>query len=190
MRIRWLGMVIAAASLLQGCASTVAAGNRRAQESLQPLSLFDADSSPRFSLYLSCSSESVSCVTVENAFRDWADARHVAVHFVESNDSAFTQGAPASMQGAWPYRLSVLYRPWMSAGSSNPTLGGYGQSTSPRVGYSAVLYVFDATTGKLLQSVSLRSQESAASDKGPANPYIRDEVHQFVTVIDPAYAKK
>lgn len=190
MQIRWLWMVIAGASLLQGCASTGAAENRRAQESLQPLSLFDADSSPRFSLYLSCSSENVSCLTVENAFRDWADARHVAMHFVESNDSAFAQGTPSVPGRAWPYRLSVLYKPWMSAGYSDNTLGSYGQSTSPLVGYSAVLYVFDATTGKLLQSVSLRSQESATSGKGPANPYIRDEVRQFVTVIDPAYAKK
>jgi hypothetical protein len=191
MRVRMLGLGVTAVMILQGCAGTGPARNPSAQKSLQSLPLFDADASPRFVLYVACSSDSVNCSTVEHAFDDWANDRHVEVNFVEPGATAFREGPfSGTPRAAMPYRVAVQYKPWMSAGYTSTSLNSGGGSFAPMIGYSATIYVFDASTGKLLQTVPAHGEQSADSNKGPANPYIRAEVRNFLTGLDPGYAAK
>lgn len=191
MRVRMLGFGVAVVMILQGCAGTGPVRNPSAQKSLQSLPLFDADANPRFTFYLACSSDSVNCVTVESAFNDWANDRHVAANFVGPGDAAFREGPlPGAQAAATPYRVAVQYKPWMSAGYTSASLNGGGGSFAPMVGYAATIYVFDANTGKLLQSSTTRGEQGADKNSGPANPYIRAEVRSFLAGLDPGYAAR
>lgn len=190
MRIRVMGVI---AMLLQGCAAPGAIMSPAQQQSLQSLQLFGADASPRFTFYLACTSDSVNCITVENAFSDWASDRHVTLLAVEASDGSFRNDRPSrSKDQTRPYRVAVHYSPWITAGYSNPSLSGGGGSFAPVVGYSATISVFDAVSGKLLQTVPVRAERTAddknADKKAGANPYIRSAVRSFLVSLDPAYA--
>jgi len=53
---------------LQGCAGTATVLGPTQQKSLQSLSLFNPEASPRFAADLACTGSDASCLTVENAF--------------------------------------------------------------------------------------------------------------------------
>jgi len=170
---------------LQGCggASSVVA------QSGAPLQLFNADSSPRFTFYLACTSEDASCSTAENTFSDWASDRHVALRLTESDDVLFTSGIPSFGKSTdLPYRVAVHFAPLVVpsfsqfAGGSQ-SMGGY---TPPKVGYTATTYVFDSATGKLLQKIPSH-EERTTKPQEHANGYIHAEVNAFIARLDPAY---
>ena len=87
------------------------------------------------------------------------------------------------------YRLAVNFAPLVVASynkiySKGDTLsGGY---TPPSVSYTATLYIFDVTTGKLLLKVPFHDRQVAAF-KADAGSYIRDEVANFIASLDPTY---
>jgi len=182
-----LGAVsIAVVLALQGCAG---AGPVIAQNGTQPLQLFNADSSPRFTFYLACTSEDASCSTAENTFSDWASDRHVTLRLTEADDALFTNGIPSSGKSTdLPYRVAVHFAPLVVpsfsqfAGGSQ-SMGGY---TPPKVGYTATTYVFDSATGKLLQKIPSHEQRTT-DPHDHANSYIHAEVNAFIAKLDPAY---
>lgn len=189
MRIRMFAMSAVVATVLQGCVGTGAIMSPAQQQDLQSLQLFNADASPRFTFYLACTSDSVNCITIENAFTEWANDRHVTLRAVDPNDASFRADQPSRLadQGA-PYRLAVHYAPWMSSGMTVTSLDKQGGSYPPVIGYSATIQVFDSATGKLLQTLPVRTQRTADSSKGPANPYLRAEVRDFLANLDPVSA--
>jgi hypothetical protein len=190
MRLRvWIGSMLVALAL-QGCAGTASVLNQTQQKSLQSLQLFNADSSPRFSFYLACTSDDVSCVTAENAFSTWSQNRNIAMRPIESDDVLFTSGiSPSGRHDALPYRLAIRLAPLIipsydaSGGVHGDMHGGY---TPPKVGYTGTVYVFDATTGKLLLDMSVHEQRTA-DYKGDASEYIRSEMNTLIGNLDPAY---
>lgn len=194
MRFRTMvgGTVIALA--LSGCAGTETVIDRAQQQSLQSLHLFNSDGSPRFTFNLTCTSEDVSCVTVERAFSGWAQDRHISMHSVESGDASFRPGRPSIPQVAGvPYRLAVHFAPLVipsfneiNVGADGSLIGDY---KPPKVGYTATLYVLDAGTGKLVQQVPFHEQRTA-DFKADAGSYLRAEVRNFIASLDPAYRRK
>jgi hypothetical protein len=191
MRIRMWAAGSVAAAILQGCVETNPVMPPGAQQNLQSLQLFNADASPRFTFYLACTSDTVKCITIEKAFDEWADERHVSLHRVETDDGSFQNGRPSRPHDqVMPYRVAVHYAPWIKPSYTTTTLGSSGGSYPPLIGYSATIYVFDAATGKLLQTLPARAEQSADSNNGPANPYLRAEVRSFLASLDPAYAKR
>jgi hypothetical protein len=194
MRAFLLMVSVVVALVLQGCAGTDVAVNQTDQRSLQNLQLFKADSSPRFTFYLACTSEDASCATVENAFSDWESDRHVTSRLVEPDDALFTRGMPSFKQNTdLPYRVAVRFVPLVvpsftmtSHSYGGAMLGGY---TPPKVGYTATIYVFDSATGKLLQELPAHEQRDA-KPHDHANGYIRSEVDTFLASLDPAYSHR
>jgi hypothetical protein len=179
--------------VLQGCAGTDVAVNQSGQQSLRSLQLFNADSSPRFTFYLACTSEDASCSTAENAFSDWASDRHVTSRLVEADDALFTSGMPSFGRNTkLPYRVAVHFVPLVvpsftqMMGNSSTAIGGY---TPPKVGYTATIYVFDSATGHLLQKLPAHEQRTAIPHDH-ANGYIRSEVSTFLASLDPAYSHR
>jgi hypothetical protein len=190
MRFRvWIGSIFIALAL-PGCAGTAAVIGQGQQKSLQSLQLFNADSSPRFSFYLACTSEDVSCVTAENAFFNWSQSRNIASRPVEPDDALFTSGVPSSgLHDALPYRVAIRLAPLVvpsydeNGGVHGNMRGGY---MPPKVGYIATIYVFDAVTGKLLLNMRVHDQRDAAY-KSDASEYVRSEMNALIHNLDPAY---
>ncbi|MHA6205844.1 hypothetical protein ACXU4B_15570 [Dyella soli] len=180
---------ILAAMALQGCVGDKPVVNAAAQRQLQSLQLFNADTSPRFTFYLACTSDTVNCVNVRNWFEQWATDRHVTLRGAEPTDPSFQDGQPSrAREQALPYRLAVYYQPWMKPSYTVTTLTKNGGSYPPLLGYTATIYVFDSATGKLLQAMPARAEKSADKRKGVANPYLHEQVDSFLASLDPAYA--
>jgi hypothetical protein len=194
MRFRTLVGSVFIALALQGCVGTGSVISQAQQQSLQSLQLFKADSSPRFTFYLACTSEDASCVAAEHAFSDWARDRHVTLRAVEPGDRSFKSGQSSTRQPAdMPYRVAVRFAPLIvpsfnltSVNASGTMDGGY---VPPKVGYTATIHVFDAATGKLLLELPAHEQR-VADFKADAGEYIRSEVRTFVAGLDPAYPRK
>jgi hypothetical protein len=189
MRLFILMASIVVALVLQGCAGT---GSVIPQSGPQSLQLFNADSSPRFTFYLACTSEDASCSTAENAFSDWASDRHVTFRLTEPDDALFTSGIPSFGKNAdLPYRVAVRFAPLVIPSFTQFNGGGQAQGgyTPPKVGYTATIYVFDSATGKLLQKHPAHEQRTT-DPHGQANGYIRSEVNGFIASLDPAYRRK
>lgn len=191
MRSAMLGCV-AIAMMLQGCVGTASVLGKTEQQSLQSFQLFTSDTSPRFTLDLACISHDMSCLTVENAFSDWARNRHIAMRMVASEDLLLNQDRRSkALQPATPYRLAVRFTPLVAASynmvySKGDTLsGGY---TPPAVSYTATLYIFDAATGKLLHQLPFHDRRTGEF-KADANGYIRSEVNGFIASLDPTYRR-
>ena len=187
MRIRGMAATVVVALALQGCAGTAMVINGAQQQSLQSLQLFGPDAIPRFTFTLACTSEDASCITVEHAFADWAQDRHVSMQSVEPDDASFQPGHSSAAVAGLPYRLAVRFAPLVIASFNkiNVTQGGSlsGDYKPPKVGYTATLYVFDAGTGKLLQQVPFHEQRTA-DFKADAGDYLRAEVKNFVASLD------
>ena len=189
MRLFLLMASTVVALVLQGCAGT---GSVIAQSGPQSVQLFNADSSPRFTFYLACTSEDESCSTAENTFSDWASDRHVTLRLTEPNDALFTSGIPSFDKTTHlPYRVAVHFVPLVVPSFSqfsggNEPIGGY---TPPKVGYTATIYVFDSATGKLLQKRPVH-EERKANPQDHANEYIHSEVNEFIARLDSAYLHK
>ena len=173
---------------LQGCAGTPMVLSRADQRSLQSLQLFGPDGAPQFMLYLACTSDDGSCITVGNTFSVWAQSRQINMRSVEPGDASFHPGSTSPRRPTdVPYRLAVRFAPLVVASynkiySKGDTLsGGY---TPPKVSYTATLYVFDAATGRLLQGVPAH-EERTADFRADATGYIRAEVNGFIAGIDP-----
>lgn len=173
---RWLnGLIVTLLMALHGCASTGPAMSGAQQQQLQSLHLFAADSTPRFSLYMACTSDSVNCTNVGNAFLGWASGHGVVAHIVDPDDPAFTSTATArAAERALPYRVAIDYRPTIVAGYSTTSYQQASESFAPTVGYRAVISVFEAATGKLLMRSPVRLQQSADHGK-TSNPYVRSQ---------------
>jgi hypothetical protein len=187
MRIRILVIGAVAALALQACVGDKPLVDAAAQSNLQSLQLFNKDASPRFTFYLACSSDTVNCGNVENWFDQWADARHVTLRKVEANDASFAAGQPSRVkEQALPYRLAVHYEPWIKPSYTVTSMYKQGGSYPPLLGYSATVYVFDSATGRLLQSLPMRAEKAADSDKGSANPYLHAQVESFLASLGPA----
>ncbi|MDE3071578.1 MAG: hypothetical protein KGJ63_02465 [Pseudomonadota bacterium] len=177
---------------VQGCAGTASVISPGQQQSLQSLSLFNPDASPRFVADLACSGNDVSCRTVENAFYAWARDRHVQLRTVESGDAAFSGGQPAHRPNpALPYRLAIRVAPLIIP-SFDESGGGHGDMrngtvyTPPKVGYTATIRVVDAATGKSLRALPVHDQQDAAY-KSDAGKYFRAEMNVLIGSFDPAY---
>ena len=191
MRNAVLGCV-AIAMTLQGCVGTANVLSRTEQQSLQSFQLFSPDTSPRFTFDLTCISNDMSCLTVEHAFSDWAQNRHIAMRMVESKDLMLNREHRSKVpKPATPYRLAVRFAPLVVASynmiySKGDTLsGGY---TPPSVSYTATLYIFDVTTGKLLRQIPFHDRRTGEF-KADANGYIRSEVNGFIASLDPTYRR-
>jgi hypothetical protein len=164
--------------LLNACASAPA-GNA-------PVQLFGAQDAPRFHAYLACTSNTVDCAIVQRAFDQWADDRHVALDTVAPDNRAFMTGTPSPAdEQAQPYRITMRFVPDLSA-PANPMGGG---SMRPMISYSATVHVFEASTGRLLKTMSFKDKAIIDQDSGQANPYINAQVRSFLRQFDPAYAK-
>ena len=144
---------LALAMAIQGCAGTATVLSKTERQSIRSLQLFGPDTSPRFTFDLACVSEDISCLTVEHAFSDWAQNRHIAMRMVEAGDLLLRQDHRSEvLKPVAQYRLAVNFAPLVVASynkiySKGDTLsGGY---TPPSVSYTATLYIFDVTTGKL-----------------------------------------
>ena len=190
MRLFLLMVSVVVAPVLQGCAGTSSVIPQSGPQSLQ---LFNADSSPRFTFYLACTSEDDSCSTAENTFSDWAGDRGVALRLTEPDDAVFTSAIPSSGKNTdLPYRVAVHFAPLVvpsfsqMMGNGSTAVGGY---TPPKVGYTATIYIFDSATGKLLQKLPAQEQRTT-NPKDKANGYIRSEVNGFIASLDPAYKRK
>ncbi|MET3653712.1 hypothetical protein [Dyella japonica] len=178
MRVRMMA-VTALGLLLSACASVPGAGQA-------PVQLFGAQDAPRFHAYLACTSHTVDCTIVQRAFDRWADERHVALDAVAPDNAAFMTGKPSpATEQSQPYRVTMRYAPDLSA-PANPMGGG---SMRPMISYTATVHVFDATTGRLLKTMSFKDKAIIDQDGGPANPYIDAQVHAFLKQLDPAYAR-
>jgi hypothetical protein len=79
----------------------------------------------------------------------------------------------------------MRYVPDLSA-PANPMGGG---SMRPMISYNATVHVFDASTGRLLKTMSFKDKAIIDQDSGQANPYINAQVRAFLHQLDPAYAK-
>ena len=110
--------------------------------------------------------------------------------------------------GSDPLRLAAVNRSgtlqeWVSSTAPTVTVSEPADPTTdttrPYVGWtfsdeqgdgqqSWVIKVFDSATGKLLQTLPVRAQQTADSNKGPANPYLRAEVRDFLANLDPVPA--
>jgi hypothetical protein len=190
MRKAILGCV-AIAMMLQGCVGTTTVLGKADQQSLQSLQLFSPDTSARFTFDLTCVSRDMSCLTVENAFSDWAQRRHIAMRMVESDDLLLKQTQRAKEhKPVTPYRLAVRFAPLVVASYNMINTQGdrmTGDYTPPSISYTATLYIFDATTGKLLREVPFHEKRTG-DFQDDANPYIRAEVNGFIASLDPAFA--
>ena len=165
--------------LLNACAS--------APSGDAPVQLFGAQDTPRFHAYLACTSNTVDCAIVERAFDRWADERHVSLETVASDNRAFMTGTPSpAAEQAQPYRITMRYVPDLSA-PANPMGGG---SMRPMISYNATVHVFDASTGRLLKTMSFKGKAIIDQDSGQANPYINAQVYAFLKQLDPVYAKE
>lgn len=151
-----------------------------------PVQLFGAQDAPRFHAYLACTSNTVDCAIVQRAFDRWADDRHVMLDTVAPDNRLFMTGtaSPADEQ-AQPYRITMRFVPDLSA-PANPMGGG---SMRPMISYNATVHVFEASTGRLLKTMSFKDKAIIDQDSGQANPYINAQVHGFLKQLDPAYAK-
>ena len=193
MRAFLLMVIVVVALVLQGCAGTDVAVSQTGQQSLRALQLFKADSTPRFTFYLACTSEDANCATVENAFSEWESDRHVTSRLVEADDALFTSGTPSFGRNAdLPYRVAVRFVPLVVPsftqfmGNQSTAIGGY---TPPKVGYTATIYVFDSATGRLLQELPAQEQRTT-NPHDHANGYIRSEVNTLLARLDPAYSHR
>lgn len=177
-----LGLVLA------GCAGTPTVFNKNEQRSLEAIALFNGNGSPRFSAYMACTSDDLSCTTVNKVFSEWSNDRDVTLHLVDDDDSFFKSGARASNGDAGkPYRLGFQIHPHVTPSTftwdgGTSSLGG---STPPRVGYKAQIYVYDAH-GVLLQEIPVH-QELTAKQHDHANGYIQSEMDLLLSSIDPRY---
>lgn len=192
MRLRvWIGSMLVALAL-QGCAGTVTVVSQDQQKSLQSLPLFNADSSPRFSFYLACTGEDVSCINAVNAFSDWSRERNITMRSIDPDDGLFTSGIPSARRDAvLPYRVAIRLAPLVvpsfddTGGVHGDMRGGY---TPPKVGYTATIHVFDAVTGKLLLDIRAHDQR-VADPKGDASEYVRSEMNVLIGNLDPGYLR-
>lgn len=174
---KWLnGLIVTVLMALYGCAGTGPVMSGAKQQQLQSLHLFAADRTPHFSLYMACTSDSVNCINVGNAFLAWANEHSVVAHTVDPADPAFTSAATArAAEIALPYRVAIDYRPTIAAGYSTTSYQQASESFAPTVGYRAVISVFEAATGKLLMRSPVRVQQSADHGK-TSNPYVRSQI--------------
>lgn len=192
MRLRTVTGFFAFVLSLTGCAGTPTVLTQSQQKTLQSMQLFDPAEKPRFTFYLACTSTDISCINAEHAFDRWAEARKVDMHAVEPTDNAFQAGATAAPStsavpkiAALPYRVAVRYAPIVIPGF-NIHDGGTSNYTPPKIGYTATIKVFDTASGKLLQEMPARDQETTKPE-GDAGVYIRAQVKRFIASLDPAY---
>ncbi|RDI98762.1 hypothetical protein DVT68_09615 [Dyella solisilvae] len=174
---------------LQGCAETPAVLSRTEQQSLKAMKLFGEDASPRFTAYLSCTSEDESCATVNKLFSEWANKRQITLHLIEPDDTIFKGVAVSSSKAvSEPYRLAIQINTLLAPsffqlrGGTYP-IGGY---YPPRVGYRGTVYVVDARTGAILQEFPVH-HEITANPNDTANGYIQTVVGALIANLDPTY---
>ena len=187
--------VIAFAALtLSGCAGM---GTKAARDSLAPLQLFDAQSRPRFAVYLACgprtSDEAVQCATVSRVFDAWHKDRRVEVREIGADDPLFSSGRPSADAGTAtgkPLRLGIRYDPvvvpsfdrW--SGTSGTMTSGF---VPGRVGYEVTLYVFSTASGALVRKLTLHDQV-AMPQYANVTPAIKAGAREVIRQIDPAYS--
>ena len=177
MRIRTFASVFVGTWLLSACAS--------APGTSDAVQLFGSNDTPRFHAYVACTSNTVNCAIVGRAFDSWAGDRRVSLDTVSPDDKAFIAGTPSpAAERTLPYRLAVRYATDMSA-PANPMGGG---SMTPMISYVATVQVFDASTGRLLKTMSFKDKILIDQSGGTANPYINAQVRGLLKHVDAGYA--
>lgn len=177
------------ATILQGCAGTPQIISVAQQKSLQSLPLFQHDGSPRFSLDLACNGEFLPCNTTRHAFELWASARGIDMRMVEAGVLTRHADRRYSKPGSSvPYRLAIEITPLVVASYNKIAIGGdiQGGYTPPKVSYRATLYVFDLASGKQLREIPFHD-ERVADFKADANGYLRAEIADVISSLDPGY---
>jgi hypothetical protein len=148
--------------------------------------LFGDDGTPRFNFYLACVSKTVDCSIIEHMFDRWAGTRALTVHDVQANDVMLSSGNPSQApEQNLPYRVTVRYAPEMQSLSNSLQSGSSG---APVVSYMATVRIFDATSGKLLKSMSMHDEKMVDQSSGAANPYLEAHVKAFLKRLDPTGA--
>jgi len=174
--------------VLFGCAGTPTVLNKGEQQSLKAIPLFSENGSAQFSAYMACTSDDLSCTTVNKVFSEWSADRDVSLHLVDADDAFFKAGGRASNGDAGkPYRLgfqihTVIVPSTFTWDGGTSSLGG---STPPKVGYKATVYIYDVH-GVLLQEIPVH-QELTAKQHEQANGYIRSEMTLLLSSIDSRY---
>jgi hypothetical protein len=174
---------------LEGCVGAPTILSKDEQKSLQAIPLFDKDASPRFSAYVACTSEDESCATVHKAFSQWTDERRIDLHLIDPDDAVFQGGAPTAKKAASkPYRVAFQLKPlvvpsFFQFRGGVHSQGGY---VPPRVGYKGNVYVVDAATGAVLQTLAVH-QEITARPEDPMNGYLMTEMNTLLVSVDPTY---
>jgi hypothetical protein len=189
----WLPLITL---VLLGCAGKPTVMD---QQKLHSLSLYDESNRARFTVYISCTSsdwraENI-CTKTKFVFAQWADEREISVTPVDVNNSLFTQD---ELQG---WRLPVLAenKPFVMAIHLSPEVTpAFGSvmdnagralavgSKLARVGYSAKIRVFDATSGKMLEQISSHEFLSVKPEADTA-PYMGATLADLVSNLDPSY---
>ena len=183
--------VIAAATLLAGCASA----SPHAGGDLGQVALFDAAGSPRFTLYLSCAgqvaAETALCWVPSKYFSQWANERHVPMRALpDGAPFDAVAGVPASartnVDAGVAYRVVVRFAPFATASYSSED-GGMGGYTPPKAGYLAQVYVYAAADNSVISQAEYHKR-SDAPYKADAVPYIRAGVDAITAALGAASA--
>lgn len=189
----WLPLITL---LLSGCAGRPTVLD---QQKLHSLSLYDDGNRARFTVYISCTSsdwraENI-CMKTKFVFAQWADERQISVTPVDMNHPLFTQD---ELQN---WRLPVLAenKPFVMAIHLSPEVTpGFGSvmenagsglavgSKLARIGYSAEIRVFDASSGKMLEQISSHEFLRVKPDADTA-PYMGATLADLVSSLDPSY---
>lgn len=182
--------------LLSACAGKPAVLD---QHRLHSLTLYDGDNRARFTVYISCGSsdwraDSV-CTKTKFIFAQWASEREISVTPVGINNPLFTQDQlqdwrlPVLAENK-PYVMAIYLNPQVTP-SFGSVLVNYGMpiatgSKLARVGYSANIRVFDASSGKMLEQIASHELLNVKPD-ADAGPYMGAALADLVANLDPSY---
>lgn len=194
MRIRLTAVFVLSATLLQGCGGLPTAKS----SDLSSLKLFGPNGQPRFAVYLTCagldSTSDAQCITVDNAFYEWSNDRHIKLRVVGKDDPAFQKGTAAihsASDSAEPYLVTIRVEPavepsFRNVGNGVPSYGGIA-THSGSVGYRAWIQIFSTVTGALIHQASPYDKRKMPDHTKNVTPTMRSQIDGLIRLVDPTY---